>query len=155
MTRRRGLPTLRALNERDAMLQQNQRLITCYFEEVWNRGRVELLDELLTHDYLNHSASVPDARPGPEDLKPIVQAMRRAIPDLHYEILDMVLAPDKVAVYLRMTGTQRGELFGLPASGRRLDVRQMQIEWIRGGRIAQHWRLTDELAMLRQLGHLA
>lgn len=81
--------------------------------------------------------------------------MRAAITDLNYQILDMVIAPDKVAVYLRVTGTHTGDLFGIPATGRRIDVRQMQIEWVRDGRIWQHWRITDELALLRQLGVVA
>lgn len=102
----------------------------------------------------NHSASIPAPCPGAEDLKPIVHAMRAGIPDLHYEILDIVEGEDKLAVYTRVTGTHTGELFGMPPTGRRIDVKQMQIEWMRDGRICQHWRLTDELALLRQLGQV-
>jgi steroid delta-isomerase-like uncharacterized protein len=128
------------------------RLVTRYFEEVWNQGRVDVLDELLTPDYRNHSPSIPDPRPGPADLKPIVMAMRTGIPDLRYEILDLVATPDKVAVHVRLTGTHTGTLFGIPATGRTIDVRQMQFEWIEAGRISQHWRVTDELTLMRQLG---
>lgn len=135
-------------------LQKNRMLVTRYFEEVWNQGRLDVLDELIASDYVNHSASVPNPRPGPADLKPIVAEMRRGIPDLHYEILDMVVAPDKVAVHVRLTGTHRASLFGMKPSGGRIDVRQMQIEWIRDGRITQHWRLTDDLQMLKQMGQI-
>jgi steroid delta-isomerase-like uncharacterized protein len=128
------------------------RVIARYFDEVWNQGRVEVLDELLTPDYVNHSPSIPNPRPGPADLKPIVREMRAGVPDLRYELLDLVIDGDKVAVFLRVTGTHAGRLFGMPASGRPFDIRQMQIEWLRDGRICQHWRITDELALLRQLG---
>jgi steroid delta-isomerase-like uncharacterized protein len=130
-------------------------LVTRYFEEVWNQGRVEVLDDLLTPDYRNHTPSIPNPRPGAADLKPIVAAMRAGIPDLHYEILDLVATPHKVAVHVRVTGTHTGTLFGIPATGRAIDVRQMQIEWLENGRIAQHWRVTDELALMRQIGVLA
>ena len=71
------------------------RVIVRYFDEVWNHGHVDVLDELLTSDYVNHSPSIPNPRPGPADLKPIVQAMRTAVPDLRYEILDMIVdVPD-------------------------------------------------------------
>jgi steroid delta-isomerase-like uncharacterized protein len=130
-------------------------VILRYFNEVWNAGQVDVLDELLTADYLNHSASLPDVLPGPAGLKPIVLAMRSGIPDLHYEILDIVGGSDRVAVYTRVTGTHTGTLFGMAPSGRAFAVRQMQIEQLRGGRICQHWRITDELALLRQLGQLA
>lgn len=128
------------------------RIVTRYFEEVWNQGRVDALDELLTEDYVNHSPGIPNPRPGPADLKPIVRAMRDAVPDLHYEILDLVATSDKVAVFVRLTGTHSGTLFGIAPTGRSIDVRQMQIEWLRDGRIWQHWRITDELALMRQLG---
>ena len=135
-------------------VEANRRLIERYFNEVWNQGQIGLLDELLTNDYVNHSPGIPNPRPGPDDLKPIVEAMRRAIPDLHYTILDLVIAEDKVCAFVRMTGTHQGELFGLPATRRSIDVNQMHIEWIRVGRICEHWRITDDLTLLRQLGQL-
>lgn len=135
-------------------LDHNRKLIQRYFNEVWNQGRVDVLDELLTPDYLNHSPGLPNPRPGPADLKPIVLAMRHGISGLHYDILDLVIAEDKVMAYVRLTGVHGAELFGIPASGGRIDVRQMQIEWIRDGRIWQHWRLTDDLTLLRQMGQI-
>lgn len=135
----------------DNAIEHNRILINRYFDEVWNRGEVDVLDELLAPDYINHSPGLPDPRPGPEDLKPIVRLMREGIPDIHYEILDMVVAPDRVAVFTRLTGTHSGPLFGMEPSGRRIDVRQMQIEWIRHGRIWQHWRITDEAMLMAQI----
>lgn len=136
------------------ILRANRALVVRYFEEVWNLGRLEVLDELLAPDYVNHSSTTPNPRPGPADLKPIVAEMRRGIPDLHYEILDLVVAADKVAAYLRMTGTHTGTLFGMKPSGAKVDVKQMQFEWIRDGRIVQHWRLTDDLTLLKQMGQI-
>lgn len=133
-------------------VEQSRQLITRYFEEVWNQGQLDVLDEIMAPDYVNHSPSTPNSRPGPEDLKPIVRAMRDGIPDLHYQILDTVITPDKVAVHLKVTGTHNGTLFGIAPTGRKVDVHQMQIEWIRNGRIWRHWRVTDELALMRQLG---
>ena len=132
-------------------IEQVRNLVSRYFDAVWNRGELDVLDEIMAPDYLNHSPGLPNPAPGPAGLKPIVRAMRQGIPDLHYEILDMVIAPDKAAIYLRVTGTHRGDLFGIRANGRKIDVRQMQIEWISAGRITQHWRITDELTLLRQL----
>src|SRR5262249_11971035 len=123
-----------------------------YFEKVWNEGRLDLLDELLTPDYRNHSPSTPNPLPGPEGLKPIVAAMRAAFPDLHYTIDDLVLAENAAAVRVTLTGTHQGDFFGLPPTGRKVRVSQMNIEQFRDGRIAQHWRVTDELGLMRQLG---
>lgn len=133
-------------------LQANQRLIERYFEEVWNQGKVEVLDELLTSDYLNHSPGLPNPQPGPAGLKPIVLHIRDGIPDLHYAIEDLVVGADRVAAFVRLTGTHSGDFFGIAPTGKAIDVRQMQIEWIRDGRICQHWRITEDLKLMRQLG---
>jgi len=127
-------------------IERTRQVIHRYFSEVWNEGRLQVLDELLTPDYINHSPSTPDPERGPRGLKPIVAAMRVGIPDLHYTILDAVLEPDKAAVHVRLTGTHTGELFGMAPTNRSIDVRQMRIEWLRDGRI------TQELDLLRQLG---
>jgi steroid delta-isomerase-like uncharacterized protein len=123
-----------------------------YFEEVWNQGRLDVLDELLAPDYVNHTPSTPNPPPGPAGLKPIVQAIREAFPDLHYRIEDAVATDDAVILRVVMTGTHRGALFGLAPTGRRIEVKQINIEHIRNGRIAEHWRVTDELTLMRQLG---
>jgi steroid delta-isomerase-like uncharacterized protein len=123
-----------------------------YFEEVWNRGRVDVLDELLAPEYVNHTPSFGNPPPGPDGLKPIVLAMRRAFPDLHFTIEDVVVTPQAVAIRTTMTGTHEGDLFGIPPTHRRVKVTQIQIERVRGGRIVEHWRVTDELTLMRQLG---
>lgn len=130
----------------------NRQLISRYFEEVWNQGRLDVLDELIAPNYINHSPGLPNLPPGPSGLKPIVAALRQGLPDVHYVIKDMVVTADKVAVRVSMTGTHRGVFFGLPATGRPVSVDQLQIERIENGQIVEHWRQTDELGLLRQLG---
>jgi steroid delta-isomerase-like uncharacterized protein len=122
-----------------------------YFEEVWNKGHVALLDSLLTSDYINHTPSAP-TKPGPAGLKIIVLAIRKAFPDLHFTIEDVVVAPGYITIRSVMSGTQRDSLFGLPPTGKTIHVNQINIEKLRNGKIAEHWRVTDELTMMKQLG---
>lgn len=135
-------------------IEQNKRLVTRYFDEVWNQGKLEVLNELIAPDYINHSPGAPNPKPGPEGLKPIVEAIRKGIPDVKYTIQDMVVAPDKVAVRVVMTGTHTGDFFGIAPTGKRVTVNQFQIERIENGKIVEHWRQTDDLGMMRQLGLL-
>ena len=51
-----------------------------------------------------------------------------------------------------MTGPHRGDLFGIASTHRSVEVMQLQIERVRNGRITEHWRVTDELTLMRQLG---
>lgn len=131
-----------------------EKVIRRYFGEVWNEGRLDVLDEIIAPDYLNHSPGLPNPAPGPAGLKPIVVAMRHAFPDLHYEVLDLVIGEGKVAVRCTLTGTHRGDFFGIPATGKAVKANQFQIEYIRAGQIVEHWRQTDDLGLLRQLGVL-
>ncbi len=135
-------------------VELNKQLGRRYFEEVWNRGNVDALDELLASEYINHTPSTPNPPPGPSGLKPIVLGIRQAFPDLHYEIKDVVATDDAVVMRVVMTGTHRGELFGLAPTGRRVSVDQINIEHIENGRNVEHWRVTDEMKLMRQLGVL-
>lgn len=132
----------------------HERVIHRYFEEVWNNGQLEVLDEIIAPDYINHSSSMPDQPPGPAGLKPIVAAMRSAFTDLHYTLHDLVITEGKVAVRCTMSGTHTGDFFGIPATGKQVKINQFQIEHIRDGQIVEHWRQSDDLTLMRQLGLL-
>ena len=134
----------------------NAEVVRRYFEDVWNRGRLEVLDELLSRSYINHTPSLPDPPPGPAGLTPIVAAVRRGFPDLHYAIEDVIATDDRAVARVVMTGTHWGDLFGLAPTGRVVRVGQINIEEIGpDGLIHDHWRLTDELSLMRQLGRVA
>jgi steroid delta-isomerase-like uncharacterized protein len=133
-------------------LEHNKKLITAYFEEVWNKGNLDLLDELLTEDYLNHSPGTPNPPRGPIGLKPIIDVMRNAILDLHYTIQDLIVTEEKVVAMVIMRGTQTGNFFGIPPSNQKIEVTQINIEKIRDGRISEHWRLTDDFNLMKQMG---
>jgi len=132
------------------MMDAKQIVIGRYFGELFNQGRLDLVDVLLHPDYVNHSPS-PGLPPGREGVRVVVRALREAFPDLTYEIDDLVLGGDAVATRTTMRGTHRGDFFGLAPTGRRIEVAQMTIERFREGRIVAHHRITDEAALMRQL----
>lgn len=124
-------------------------VIRRYFD-AWNSGDGAAFDALLHPDYVNRSAS-PGLDTSRAGLPTIVGLMRAAFPDLTYTIEDLVIGADRVAVRCRVTGTHSGDFFGLAPTGRRFDVQQIQIERFQDGRIVEHWRLTDEALLMRQL----
>jgi steroid delta-isomerase-like uncharacterized protein len=139
-----------------AMADRNAEVVRRYFQEVWNEGRIVLLDALLSPDYINHTPSVANPAPGPEGLKPIVLAIRTAFPDVRYKVQDVFATQDRAVARVIMTGTHKGDLFGLPPTGRGVRVNQINIEEIGpDGLIREHWRVTDELALMRQLGRIS
>jgi steroid delta-isomerase-like uncharacterized protein len=136
------------------MIDTKELVIRRYFSELFNQGRVELVPELLHPDYVNHSPGPADLPHGRDGVGVVVQALRRGFPDLHYRIDDLVVGRDSVAVRATLTGTHRGDLFGVGPTGRAVEVAQMTFERFREGRIVAHHRLTDDLSLLRQLGVL-
>lgn len=132
----------------------NEQLIKRYFENVWNNGELEVLNEIISPNYVNHNPGLVNPIPGPEGLKPIVAGIRKAFPDLKYVIENMIVSDDQVAVHTTMHGTHKGDFFGLAPTNKVIKVSQMQIERIENNKIVEHWRVTDELTLLRQLGQL-
>lgn len=123
-----------------------------YFEDLWSRGDESLIDELLHPDYVNNSPGSPAMSTDREGVRWVLRALRTAFPDLRYTIEDMVVGDDAVAVRTSMSGTHRGDFFGLAPTGRSFRVNQMNIERFRDGRIVSHHRVTDMADLMRQLG---
>ncbi len=134
------------------VIETNKILIERYFNDIWNNRNLNLLDEIISQDYINHSPSIPNPQPGPKGLKPIIEEMFTGFPDLHYDILDLIITEDKVASRLNVTGTHKQKLWGIEAAGKQFNVSQINIERIKDGKIIEHWRLTDELSFMKQLG---
>jgi predicted ester cyclase len=133
-------------------IERNQHLIEIYFNKIWNEGQLEWLEEIIAPDYINHSASMANPEPGPKGLYPIIQSIRNGFPDLHYEMKDLMITEDKIVARVVMTGTLLGELWGIQPNGKRIEVNQINIERIENGMIKEHWRVTEELLMMKQLG---
>ncbi len=77
---------------------------------------------------------------------------RSAIPDLRIVVEDIIAEGDKVAVRYTLEGTHEGELFGVPPTGQRLSIKSIAVERVSDGKIREHWRVTDSLDMMQQLG---
>jgi steroid delta-isomerase-like uncharacterized protein len=119
---------------------------------VFEQGNIDLLDELLAPDYVNHSPATPDLPTGPEGVKGVVTMFRSGMPDLRVIVDDMIAEGDKVATRYTLEGTHEGELFGVPPTGQRLSIESITVERVSEGKIRDHWRVTDELGMMQQLG---
>ena len=133
-------------------LEANKILIETYFYRVWNDGELDMLDIIIAENYINHSPGGPiTPLPGATGLKPIITEMRRAFPDLHYSIKDLVITETRIVARVVMTGTLLNELWGMQPNGKVIEVNQINIEYVKDGRITEHWRLTDELKMMKQL----
>lgn len=132
------------------MSDDNKTLVRRWFEEVWNQGRVEKIDELMAPDGIAYGLG-PEMR-GPDQFKAFHAAYRHAFPDVNIQIEDMVAEGDKVAYRWTATATHHGHLMGIAPTGRSSRFIGMGIVRVRDGKIAEGWNVFDQLGMFKQLG---
>jgi predicted ester cyclase len=124
--------------------------------ELFGAGRLELADELVAADCVDHGGEsgpggVGAAR-GPEGIKGVARWLRGAFPDLAYDIEDAFGDGDRVAIRCIARGTLQGEFLGRQPTGQTFAVQQIHMFRISDGQIAEHWAARDDVGMMRQLG---
>jgi steroid delta-isomerase-like uncharacterized protein len=134
--------------------EENKAVARRFFGEVWGKGNLAVADELVAADYRFHDPSDPDLPPGPEGAKRMAAAFRAAFPDLEVTEEDYVAEGARVAYRWAARGTHLGELFGIPATGKRVAFTGIEFLRLEGGKLAEHWDEVDVLGLLQQLGAL-
>ena len=120
-------------------------------DEIWNGGRMELIDELIAEDLVDH-VDLPGLGKRPCPVSSEHRDDSRGLPGLS-EPFHFVLADEAFAVsYGRSTGTHQGEFMGIPPTGRSFDVPTFGILRFENGQAVERWGMSDNLAVLQQLG---
>ena len=119
--------------------------------EVFNQGNFGLIDGLIAPDFVEHSAQ-PGVPPTRDGFMQLAIALRSAFPDLHYTVEDAIEAGNKIVHRLAASGTMKGDLLGIPATGTRATWTEIHIGRVANGRLVEQWGLVDQLGMLVQLG---
>lgn len=132
-------------------ISQNKNIVTSFIDALFTKGDLGAVDEYLAGDYVDHDP--PMGFPGGrEGMRAAAAAFRAAFPDWHSDIGFYVEEGDLVVENFTASGTQQGEIFGVPPSGRTVSLPGINIWRVRDGRIVERWGRLDELGLLRQLG---
>lgn len=130
------------------MLEDHKAVVRRHLDEAINGHRPEVWDEVMAPDFLLHHPSV---RPGRDNYAAAVGVLWAAFPDLHVEILDVVAEGERVAIRYVERGTQRGDFFGLPPSGKTYQKHGFALYRLDNGRLAECWFQEDDAGFQRQL----
>lgn len=122
------------------------------FYEQLNARDIDGFGALLADDFTEHEPT-----PGfPPTKAGVIESFRMlfaAFPDMHMDVQDVVASDDRAAIRVRLTGTQEGEMMGIPPTGKRVDVQLIDITRFGDDGLArEHWGVVDMLAMMQQLG---
>ena len=134
-------------------LEVNKAIVIQLYEEVFNKGDLDLADKLVAPNAVNHDPAAPPNIPsGALGVKAVVTMLRSAFPDDHHTIEDLVAEGDKVVVRLTHSGTHQGSLLDLAPTGKQINNTSIHIFRIASGKIVEVWANRDDLGVLQQLG---
>ena len=116
-----------------------------------NTHEPDLVDRFVAEDYRNHNAFVADGR---EANRQFWAAFFTGLPDLSATMEDLVMSGDRVVGRFVYRGTHTGELMGIPASGKPVEMRSIDIWRAEDGMFVEHWDELNLMEMFQQMGAL-
>jgi steroid delta-isomerase-like uncharacterized protein len=131
----------------------NEALVRRYVEDVWNKGWINLADELLTPDHVRHDPILEQDVVGITSVTEQIKSLRIALPDLHFDVR-IYPAADGLHVTRQwiMSGTHEGEWMGFAPTGSKIINTGMALSRIRNGKIDEEWIQRDEVGLRQQMG---
>jgi steroid delta-isomerase-like uncharacterized protein len=142
-------------------LTRNKHLVESFIQEVFTKGDFTkgdftkgdftAIDRYLAPDFVNHDPPFPGASDGAEGLRAAAEMFRHALPDWRSDIEHLIAEGDLVVEHFHAYGTRTGELLGVPADGKTLTLRGIQIFRIEGYKIVERWGRLDDIDLNKQL----
>ncbi len=131
-------------------IEENKNIVRRY-QEAYNNCDFDALAELVSADVLTPHiiAGMPS---GLEGARVVHQTTLIGMPDYHTTIEDLIAEGDKVVAHVTMTGTHTGNFWGIPPTGRRVNLTGIYIVRIKDGKIVEHWGEENGIIVIKQLG---
>jgi steroid delta-isomerase-like uncharacterized protein len=124
------------------------------WEEAFGQGRVEVVDEVLHSNFVcwDPNSETGEIR-GADTIKSEIEYFRNAVPDLTYTVDDQIVEGDMVVSRYTASGTHQGEFFGVPGSGKRIEMTGINIDrFDESGKLVEEWVEYDLLGAMRKIG---
>ena len=134
------------------MSEGNKNVVRRLFEEVWNKGNLQVTDELFASTYAHHDPSSPDLGRGPESEKKRATLYRTAFPDLRLTIEEIIAEGETVMARWSCRGTHKGDLSGIAPTGKQFTISGVSIARFAGGKMVEGYVNWDALSLMQQLG---
>jgi len=119
--------------------------------ELINAGTIDQIGDVFAADVVDHDKA-PGQGEGVQGIQSFFRTLVAAFPDAHLDVDSLVADEESVAFAYRLTGTHQGDFQGIPATGKAIEVRGLQIGRFEGGKIVERWGATDELGIITQIG---
>ena len=133
-------------------IEKNTTLVRRFYDEVWNRGDLAVVDEVFAADYVRHDLRPGTAPPGPDGQKAVAALFRTAFPDVHLAVEFLVAEGAMVVARWAIEGTHTGPWAGTAPTGRLVRFAGVNIFRLADGKVAEIWNHRDDLGLIEQLG---
>ena len=133
-------------------LEDNRALVSRIADEVWNRGELEAIDEIMAASARYHGPHMPNGVGDRESWKQAIRMYRGAFPDSHVTFEELIASGDTVVGRWSATGTHTGHLPGVEPTGKPIAIGGITIYRIAGAKIIEAWEQLDMLGMWQQIG---
>ncbi|HEY4046042.1 MAG TPA: ester cyclase [Acidobacteriaceae bacterium] len=137
---------------RTTVSDENKAIARKLMEEAWNKGRLEVVDELISAGCRFHDSVFPSLTSGAGNYKQHIQTCRTAFPDLKITIEDTIAERNEVVLHWKAHGTHRGPFLGMPPTEKSATISGTSINRIDKGKIAEQWVDWNLLSLMEQLG---
>jgi steroid delta-isomerase-like uncharacterized protein len=137
--------------DRSTKVAANKRLVLSFIRDVLNEHRGDHAARYLTKDMQWHGGTVGTVT-GRENVAGLLSTVVTSLPDLRADVQDIFGQGDEVVVRLVVTGTQKGALLGIPATGRPVRWDAVDVYRLKHGKISQEWAAEDLTAVLADTG---
>ena len=138
------------------MVDDPKQLINRFVEELWNERRLDVADAIFAKECVTHqlrSGLPADTVPrGPQAIKEHIAHWITSFPDLRFSIEQMLCEGNRVATQLLMEGTHQAAWLGIPATGKKMQIRMFTVHRVLQGKIVEDWVLVESLGVFQQLG---
>jgi len=142
-------------NDADSQLEINKAVVMRAWEEVFNQGNLDVIDEVFDESYIERTPYSVIEQGGKERIKQAFEWMRSVFGDLHFEVEQMVAEGDFVVSRAMATGTHIGEFMGVPATGKSVRFAVVVVSQLSNGKTIEDWSIVDSYAILRQIGNVS
>ena len=122
--------------------------------EGWNSHDVERIISFFADDCLYEDLAVGVAKRGKKEVTEFIREFFAGFPDVKFEIRGCFSTNDRVCIEWVMTGTHSGDLPGMPATGKAISIRGVNVKEIKDNKVTRHTDYYDMATLLRQLGVL-
>jgi predicted ester cyclase len=134
------------------MITPHEQLVRAVTEVIWNGRIFDRIAEFYCPHFVADYRPYAPLREGHAGVRAMVEGACVAFPDYREELLDLITDGHRVAIHLRISGTQLGPWGPLPPTGRAASFEELAILTLHEGRIHHQRGIVDNLAALRQLG---